>query len=478
MKEYHLFISYSRLDDTTYNKHTKQKSAIDIILSRLRKEKIKYWIDREGKYCGAEFEEVIVNAIDNSEMLLFISSTNSNTKSEWVTREVKNASRKNMTIIPLLIDDAKYAKKIELTLEGIDKREFFKNPKEALDNVINSIKEQINRIKKEEEEALAKKKADELQKKEEEDRIKKADAEKKRIEKLKDEIERLQKQLIASIDKQQDYLNKWLTKRKELSEATSESKECPICNGKNEEKANYCEFCGWHFGLPKELLFEELQQQYEERLETSAMVWQKKKDAEAMVKTLHNEQRSLKAKQEQLQNEFEQAKSQAKADAEEWRKILLSKQEQIVQLEKTLNNTKAQLTVAKKSIDELKTKAEQAKASRTPVAFLLVTEFGQSNVYLLYEGQNVFGALGHQNQSPEYQTIVATEEKLMPRHFEIRINKKDKGFDLRTKPISSTCSLAYNSTTNLIEMEQPVRFGDILYIGGVKIQIIDNFNKQ
>jgi hypothetical protein len=46
MKEYSVFISYSRKDDVNYSRDTGIPSAIDQILKRFRKEGIKPWIDR------------------------------------------------------------------------------------------------------------------------------------------------------------------------------------------------------------------------------------------------------------------------------------------------------------------------------------------------------------------------------------------------------------------------------------------------
>lgn len=491
MKTYHLFISYSRLDDINYKKRNKQRSAIDNILDRLRKEQIKFWIDRDGKYCGEDFEEIIVNALDNSEMLLFISSNNSNTKSEWVVREIKNARRKKMKIIPLLIDNTPFSKKIELTLEDIENRLYYENPQEALDKVVGSIKDHIAAIKKEEEEAIEKAKKEEAQKKEEEERVRKAEIEKKRIEKLKEELVRIKTHLIGAITKQQFYLGKWNAKQKELAAEASCIIECPVCQTSYEDGIDHCEVCGWHFGLPPELLMAENRQLYEDRLATATILWNQKTETDNCFQALQTEQDALKAKLESTEKELAEVKTKNKELQEEHSKSISAKQNEISHLRVELAKNKSQLSTVQTSLSDLTTKYNQLvkerneealkpKPSSNPIAFLLVTEFDQTNVYLLHEDRNVFGAMSPQTQTPEYQMLVVTEEKLRPQHFEIDINKankQSKQFSFKIKPIDTTCLLAYNSSVNTIKTEQTVYVGDILYIGNVKIQIKDNFNK-
>ena len=48
---------------------------------------IEYWIDKEGIYSSSNYKELIVNAIDVSKAVIFISSENSNTSIN-VIREI------------------------------------------------------------------------------------------------------------------------------------------------------------------------------------------------------------------------------------------------------------------------------------------------------------------------------------------------------------------------------------------------------
>ena len=73
-----IFISYSRLD----------KNIVFPFVKRIEQElNTTCWIDYEGVEGGAQFEEVIVDAIDSSKVVLFMLSDNS-LCSKWPKREV------------------------------------------------------------------------------------------------------------------------------------------------------------------------------------------------------------------------------------------------------------------------------------------------------------------------------------------------------------------------------------------------------
>ena len=107
--EYDVFISYSRKDTT----------IVDQFVKRLTEAGYRVWIDRDGIYSGDQFATNIVEAIENSKILLFFSSASSN-KSEWTVREIYYALSEHKTIIPIKIDTAKYDKRIALNLILVD----------------------------------------------------------------------------------------------------------------------------------------------------------------------------------------------------------------------------------------------------------------------------------------------------------------------------------------------------------------------
>lgn len=100
-----VFISYSRKD---------QEKA-DLICQYLDKYGISYWIDRESIHHGNNFKVEIIEAIQTSRVLLFISSFNSN-KSPNTVKEVSIAENYGKVIIPIRIDDSAYDISLEYDL--------------------------------------------------------------------------------------------------------------------------------------------------------------------------------------------------------------------------------------------------------------------------------------------------------------------------------------------------------------------------
>ena len=110
-----VFISYSRSDS--------DKESVSAIRAILDEQAIPYWIDIKGIYSGDNYKDVIVDAIDASDAVLFISSENSNASIN-VVREMGYAVRQGKKIIPVLLDDTPYAKSIRLDIADIDNIRF------------------------------------------------------------------------------------------------------------------------------------------------------------------------------------------------------------------------------------------------------------------------------------------------------------------------------------------------------------------
>lgn len=89
-----VFISYSRTD-----------SAVVIpFVERLQKEVGDvFWIDLNGIESGDQFVDVIIDAIDKAEIVLFMHSANS-LGSEWVKKEIQYAQGMKKKIVPILVD--------------------------------------------------------------------------------------------------------------------------------------------------------------------------------------------------------------------------------------------------------------------------------------------------------------------------------------------------------------------------------------
>ena len=96
--EYDIFISYSRKD------FNEVKALYEMLKSRISN--INIWFDLTGIESGYdEFDEKIIAAIDNSKMLLFALSDNSN-QSKWAKDEVMYAKNTQKRIIPVLMKGA------------------------------------------------------------------------------------------------------------------------------------------------------------------------------------------------------------------------------------------------------------------------------------------------------------------------------------------------------------------------------------
>lgn len=128
-----VFISYSRKD----------KDIADYVSEVLKENCIRYWIDKEGIYSSSNYKEVIVDAIEVSKAVVFISSGNSNSSIN-VIREIGYAVNMKKPILPLILDDAQYAKSIRLDISDIDQIDF-KNPVASSKKLITSLMYVLNR---------------------------------------------------------------------------------------------------------------------------------------------------------------------------------------------------------------------------------------------------------------------------------------------------------------------------------------------
>ena len=107
--DHDVFISYSR-----------KNSDFALLLSKEMDDMgISYWYDVDGTYSGENYKNALVDAIDKTKLLLFISSKESN-ESPNVRKEISLAVSENKRILPIRIDDAPYAKSIRYDLSDID----------------------------------------------------------------------------------------------------------------------------------------------------------------------------------------------------------------------------------------------------------------------------------------------------------------------------------------------------------------------
>ena len=138
--EYDLFISYSRSDYFDKNENKRQDSPVARILEILDANSISYWIDVEGECVGDnDFINKIVDKINNSKAVLFISSKDSN-QSEWVLKEIIHADSRKKMIIPILIDESPIKETIKFLLGTTDEIYYFKNEKRAIEKLVKLVR--------------------------------------------------------------------------------------------------------------------------------------------------------------------------------------------------------------------------------------------------------------------------------------------------------------------------------------------------
>ena len=104
-----IFISYSRKD----------AEIVKTIYEWLERSGYKCWLDVDGMFSGVSYKKVIVDAIERSKVLLFISSENSN-KSRNVVSEVSVAVEYGKKIIPVRLDMSSYSESIEYDIINHD----------------------------------------------------------------------------------------------------------------------------------------------------------------------------------------------------------------------------------------------------------------------------------------------------------------------------------------------------------------------
>lgn len=96
-KKYDIFVSYSRAD-------------VDVVKRLVgdihEKTNARCWVDWNGIESGDQFVDVIINAIDRVDTVLFILSDNSMT-SEFARREIDYARNTGKKIVPVVVDGGK-----------------------------------------------------------------------------------------------------------------------------------------------------------------------------------------------------------------------------------------------------------------------------------------------------------------------------------------------------------------------------------
>lgn len=207
-----VFISYSRHDYIDEHGQEIPGNSVSMILEALDKNKISYWIDKEGIYSGDEFKGVLATAIEQADVFVFISSESSN-KSTWTAKEINVAVYEKKFIIPVRIDDAKYNSSVKFDLVGLDFINFQSNPALALQELVKSVKKQMKNTGTD-------------------------------VKKVKEEIKAIEKEGYLLYAQEKRLFDELAAKKRQIGEGTV---TCPVCGETNEVNSLYCPRCGWAF---------------------------------------------------------------------------------------------------------------------------------------------------------------------------------------------------------------------------------------
>lgn len=130
-----IFISYSRADYILADDSLMEDSPVGEIVASLKKcPDLEIWMDVEDHYSGMYFTKVLAEKIRRSDIVLFISSKNSNS-SYWVSKEILYASENKKVILPVKIDNSDFCEDFSLILPGVDYIEYFKNESKAIEKL-------------------------------------------------------------------------------------------------------------------------------------------------------------------------------------------------------------------------------------------------------------------------------------------------------------------------------------------------------
>ena len=124
-----VFISYSSGD----------KTIADAVCAKLENRKIRCWIAPRDVPAGQPFASSIVNAINESRVIVLVLSTGSN-KSVHVLREVSEAVDKGLPIIPLRIEDVEPSTEMRYYIKSLHWLDAMSPPIENhLEKLANSV---------------------------------------------------------------------------------------------------------------------------------------------------------------------------------------------------------------------------------------------------------------------------------------------------------------------------------------------------
>lgn len=328
--KYDVFISYSRKDYLDENNKEIQGNVVSIILERLTKEGISYWIDKDEVHSGDSFTDKITDNIEASSVFVYLSSANANS-SRWTCKEISTADEFGKYIIPVKIDETPYHRRVLFRIADYTYIPYYANPEQGLNELITSIKTYLAKQKedarkaeeeKEREREAARKRAEELKRQKElEERQHKAEQQriyneiKLRCEDLNNQENKQwweRRTLISQTERIEDPAQK-----EKLSSYISTSS--PIRKKIEEEFKSLLEKV-----KELEMTIQSLTQKKVELVQangdlakTNGELTQRIEALEKLAKTTEQERKSI-ARIGQLQNDLKKAKDEADKNKKNW----------------------------------------------------------------------------------------------------------------------------------------------------------------
>ncbi|MBQ1635752.1 MAG: toll/interleukin-1 receptor domain-containing protein [Bacteroidales bacterium] len=135
-----VFISYSKRDYIDEDGQVIGGSVVDRIIKTLSDNGISYWIDREGLDVGVTYADTISKSIKECDTFLFLSSQNANS-SPWTLREISTAIDFGKTVLPVKMDNSRYADSVALYLASVQYIDWPElGAEESLRRIVSRIK--------------------------------------------------------------------------------------------------------------------------------------------------------------------------------------------------------------------------------------------------------------------------------------------------------------------------------------------------
>ena len=131
-----IFVSFSTQD---------QAAALEI-LGRIEAADLKCWISCRDVPSGSDYQDAIVDALDQSGAMVLVFSNNAN-KSEEIKREMALASAKRLFVLPVRIEDAEPTKGFKYQLATRQYIDLFADHEKNMALIVNTLQKHLQSIR-------------------------------------------------------------------------------------------------------------------------------------------------------------------------------------------------------------------------------------------------------------------------------------------------------------------------------------------